>query len=137
MSENPETPAPPPPPADAPPPPPPSAPPSGAAPNSNKTVMLVLSYLWALALVPFLVEKEDAEVQWHAKHGLVLFAAEIAIGLLVGIAMQFVGFLGCILAPIMFILWLGVIVVHIVCIAKATKGERFLIPGLSQYADKF
>lgn len=46
-------------------------------PSPNRPIMIVLSYLWILALVPLLVEKRDAEVQWHAKHGLVLIAAEI------------------------------------------------------------
>lgn len=41
--------------------------------------MIVLAYLWLLALTPLLVEKDDAELQWHAKHGLVLFGAEIAV----------------------------------------------------------
>ena len=41
--------------------------------------MIVLSYLWLLALVPLLVEKEDNEVQWHAKHGIVLMVAEIVL----------------------------------------------------------
>ena len=39
--------------------------------------MIVLAYLWPLALVPLLVEKHDAEVQWHAKHGIVLMVAEL------------------------------------------------------------
>ena len=47
--------------------------PSGKV-SQNRTVMIVLAYLWLLALVPLLVEKEDAEVQWHAKNGLVLTA---------------------------------------------------------------
>ena len=57
-----------------PPPPPPPAPPS-----SNRNVMIVLSYLWLLALVPLLTEKDDREVQWHAKHGIVLMVAEIVL----------------------------------------------------------
>src|SRR5262245_63355940 len=56
-----------------PPPPPPPGP--GPAPASDKTAMLVLSYLGLLALVPLLVEKEDKNVLWHAKNGLVIFAA--------------------------------------------------------------
>ena len=51
--------------------------PSGT-PSSNRGVMIVLSYLWILALVPLLTEKEDEEVRWHAKHGIVLMVAEIA-----------------------------------------------------------
>ena len=49
----------------------------GSAPSSNRNVMIVLSYLWLLALVPLLTEKDDKEVQWHAKHGIVLMVAEL------------------------------------------------------------
>ena len=50
-----------------------------AAPSPNRGVMIVLAYLWPLALVPLLLEKHDAEVQWHAKHGLVLMVAELLL----------------------------------------------------------
>ena len=40
--------------------------------------MIVLAYLWLLAVIPLLVEKQDPEVQWHAKHGIVLMIAELA-----------------------------------------------------------
>ena len=45
---------------------------SPTAVSSNRGVMIVLSYLWILALVPLLTEKEDQEVRWHAKNGIVL-----------------------------------------------------------------
>src|SRR3984885_5100855 len=48
-------------------------------PSPNRDVMIVLAYLWLLALVPLLVEKHDSEVQWHAKHGLVLVIAELIL----------------------------------------------------------
>ena len=47
--------------------------------SSNRGVMIVLAYLWPLAIVPLLLEKDDADVQWHAKHGLVLLAAELLL----------------------------------------------------------
>ena len=53
--------------------------------SSNRSIMIVLSYLWLLALVPLLVEKEDKEVQWHAKHGIVLMVAEIVLWIAVTI----------------------------------------------------
>jgi len=31
-------------------------------PSSNRNVMILLSYLWLLALVPLLTEKDDKEV---------------------------------------------------------------------------
>ncbi len=95
--------------------------------------MIVLSYLWLLALVPLLLEKQDTEVQWHAKHGLVLFGAEFFAFMALSILSVLSGGLGCLLLPLA---QLGVLVLHVVCIAKGSQGERFLIPGLSDYANK-
>ncbi|MCH9650765.1 MAG: hypothetical protein K0U98_21225 [Deltaproteobacteria bacterium] len=97
-------------------------------------MMLVLSYLGPFALIPFLMEKDDSEVQWHSKHGLVLLAAEIVFWLVLSIVGSFLAFLTCILYPFIA---LGLMALHVICIVKAVKGERLLIPGLSEFADKF
>ena len=97
--------------------------------------MIVLSYLWILALVPLLVEKDDKEVQWHAKHGLVITAAEIILQILFN-AIAATG-IGCIFAIFIPVVFLGFAVLRVVCIVKGLGGERLMIPGLSQYADKF
>jgi uncharacterized membrane protein len=117
--------------------------PAGAQ-SPNRTIMIVLSYLWLLALVPLLVEKSDKEVQWHAKHGIVLLVAEIAIWIALFIVQVVIGhipFLGCLLAVLSallgFVLWIGIIVVHVMCIVKGVNGQRFIIPYVSQYADQF
>lgn len=117
-----------------PPPPPPSA---GGGGSSNKGLMIALSYLWLLALVPLLVEKDDAEVQWHAKHGLTLLVAEVALWIAFAVLSMFLGPLACALAIVQMVLFLAIIVIHIMCIVKGVNGERFLIPGVSQYADRF
>lgn len=131
MSEA-ETPTPPPPPANdgAPPPPPPAPPPDSGGVSDNRNVMIVLSYLGILALIPLLVEKNDKEVQWHAKHGLVLIVAEFVIWT----ALTFAALAGCIAGPILALVFL---IIHVICIVKGLNGERFLIPGISQFADKF
>ena len=118
------------------PPPPPVTPPTTPAgpASSNRSVMIVLSYLWILALIPFLMEQDDKDVRWHAKHGLVLLGAEIAAFIAIGILSGLSGGLGCLLVPLA---QLGILVFHVVCIAKALKGERLLVPGLSDFADKF
>jgi uncharacterized membrane protein len=122
------------------PPPPPAGPGSGAV-SPNRNIMIVLAYLGPLALVPLLVEKEDREVQWHAKHGLVLFVAWIILSValtVVGMILSHIlVFLGCFFSILHLLIWCGVLVVTILCIVKGLKGERFLIPGISQYADKF
>ena len=140
MSE-PTTPPPPGEPPQDPPPPPPSEPPASAPPpasggNKPNGVMIVLAYLWLLALVPLLVEKDDEEVQWHAKHGLVLLVAEIVFWIALTILMNIpvLGFIGCAAFPVA---WIAVLAVRVICIVKAMGGQRFTIPGISQYADKF
>jgi len=117
-----------------PPPPPPS---SGDGGSSNRGLMIALSYLWLLALVPLLVEKDDAEVQWHAKHGLTLLVAEVILWIAFAVLSMVLGPLACILAIVQLVLFIAIIVIHIICIVKGVNGERFLVPGVSQYADRF
>jgi uncharacterized membrane protein len=112
--------------------------PGSSAPSSNRNVMILLSYLWLLALIPLVVEKEDREVQWHAKHGLVLTVVEMIFWVVFQILLFMLGsVLGClvgILAPLVF---LGFVILHIVAIVKGINGQRLIVPGISQYADKF
>lgn len=131
----------------APPPPPPPAEPPPREPaarevvSENRNVMIVLSYLWLLALIPLLVEKEDREVQWHAKHGLVLTVVEVVamIGLQVVVMIlgAISGGLGCVFTLLIPIFMLAILVVHVLCIVKGINGQRFLLPGVSEFADKF
>jgi uncharacterized membrane protein len=111
------------------------------AQSSNRGIMIVLSYLWLLALVPLLVEKEDKEVQWHAKHGIVLMVAEIVLWIAVTIVSFVISSvsmaLGCVVTLLTLGLWLGILVVHVLCIVKGVNGQRFIIPGVSEYASRF
>lgn len=99
--------------------------------------MFILSYFGILALIPLLVEKEDSEVQWHAKHGLVLLGTWIVISIALMVLQMVPGIgwiLGCGIAPF---LWLAILVIHIVCIVKAINGERFKLPVISDFADQW
>jgi len=131
----------------APPPPPPPAeppPPEPAAKevvSENRNVMIVLAYLWLLALIPLLVEKDDREVQWHAKHGLVLTVVEVVVMIGLQVVVMILGAisggLGCIFTLLIPIFMLAILIVHVLCIVKGINGQRFLIPGVSEFADKF
>lgn len=120
------------------PPPPPPPPPAGGGPTgpaSDRTIMLVLAYLWILGLIPLLVKKDDREVQWHAKNGLALLGAEI----IAWIVMTIVGRLpmvGCGMVFVSCAVWIGFLVIRVLCIIKAVNGERFRIPAISDFADK-
>ena len=103
--------------------------------------MIVLAYLWPLAIVPLLVEKQDAEVQWHAKHGLVLMAAELVVILAYGLMSSLVSLatfgLGCVMSLFFVFAWVGILALHVVAILKGVNGGRLIIPGISEYADRF
>jgi len=110
-------------------------------PSPNRGVMIVLAYLWPLALVPLLLEKDDSEVQWHAKHGLVLMVAELAaifayVIFTSLVSLATLGF-GCVLGLLLVFAWVGIFAVHIVAILKGVNGGRLIIPGISEYANRF
>jgi uncharacterized membrane protein len=126
---------PPPPPTYTPPPPP--AGPSSVSPN--RTLMIILSYLGILAIIPLVAEKDDREVQWHAKNGLAIFVAEILVTVLVMILTSVISFVdmgcsGCILNLVLIVMF---VVVAVLGITKGLNGQRLIIPGVSDFANKF
>ena len=114
---------------------------AGAEPSPNRGVMIVLAYLWALAIVPLLVEKQDPEVQWHAKHGLVLMAAELVVIFAYMLITSLVSIaaigLGCVMSLLFVFAWVGILALHVVAILKGVNGGRLIIPGISEYANRF
>jgi len=109
--------------------------------SSNRTIMIVLAYLWILALVPLLVEKEDKEVQWHAKHGIVLMVAEfvfwIACSIVLGLLSAVTAGFGCLGVFLLPLISLGFLALHVFAIVKGVNGQRLIIPMISEFADKF
>ena len=115
-------------------------PPTGGAVSENRSMMTVLAYLWILFLVPLLVEKDDREVQWHAKHGFVLSVVELVLQL-IAVVLGTVTSFTCV-GPFIFMLMNAAIfvvflIIRIVCIMKGTNGERYQVPMLTQYVEKF
>jgi hypothetical protein len=110
-------------------------------PSPNRAVMVVLAYLWPLALVPLLVEKNDPEVQWHAKHGLVLMVAEILLLVAFGFVTSLISLaafgLGCVLSLLVIFVWIGILGIHVTAILRGLNNRRLIIPGVSEYANRF
>jgi uncharacterized membrane protein len=113
---------------------------------TNRSIMLVLAYLPPFAVIPLLAEKQDPEIHWHAKHGIVLMTAEmlvllglVVISLVLGLL---TGGLGCIIVPLILfwvlaVPFLAFVTLHVVAVIKALSGKRLILPVLSEYADKF
>lgn len=103
-------------------------------------VLLVFGYLGPLALVSLLASRREF-VKWHAKQGLVLSAALVAIYPI----LRFVHFmLDTYLWPVfgemfrgaMWLSVLGIVVTMLVCIIRGLEGERFKLPMLAELADR-
>jgi len=111
------------------------------APSPNRAVMIVLAYLWPLAVVPLLIEKNDDDVQWHAKHGIVLMVAEIVVLAVFGVVTNLLSLatfgLGCVFSMLVVFLWIAILAIHLAAIVQGVNGKRFLIPGVSEYASRF
>ena len=102
-------------------------------------VMLVFSYMWVLALVPFMVTRREY-VRWHAKQGVILCG--VACFAFLGVI-----FVGAILATVTRVFaWLfafGLInlvflymALALVCMIKAMRGERWAIPFLGDLVER-
>ena len=123
-----------------PPPPPPPGGGYGAGPSgsSDRTLMVVLSYLGLLALIPYLTKKDDPEIQWHAKNGVGLLILDV----IVMVIWWIIGFalgdtvVGCGAGMIGCVIYLALFVLHIYCIIAAVGGKRPNIPVITDFAQK-
>ena len=103
--------------------------------------MIVLAYLWVLALVPLLVERQDSEIQWHAKHGIVLMVAELVLLFAYILLTSLVSLaslgLGGILVLLLMFAWVGILGLHVLAILKGANGGRLMVPGVSGFVGRF
>jgi hypothetical protein len=112
-----------------------------STPSPSRAVLVVLAYLWLLAIIPLVAAKDDPEIQWHAKHGIVLIVAEFV---LFGLLWVFVGIVslmslgaGCALGLLFVATWIAVVGVHLAAVIKGLNGGRLIVPWVSGYATRF
>ncbi len=92
--------------------------------EQNK-VMALLSYLGLLFLVPLLAAKDSKFARFHANQGLVLFLAEIVLGVV-----NVIPVLGCIVSGIGSI---AVLVLAILGIINAAQGKAKELPVIGKF----
>jgi uncharacterized membrane protein len=113
---------------------------TGGAASGDRTLWIVLSYLGILSLIPYFAKKDDPdpEIRWHAKNGLGLFVVELIVWAVVFVLSMVLrnSFLGCGLAALNCVMWLGFLVISIICIVKGIGGQRYRIPVITDFAEK-
>ena len=99
--------------------------------DSNDKAFGALGYVGILFLIPLLAGKTEF-TRFHANQGLVLFIADVASGIIIGILSAILGFIpifGAILAGIIScLLGLAIFVLMILGIVHAVQGEMKPLP---------
>ena len=104
-------------------------------PSPARPWLLVLAYLPLLGVIP-LLSTRDREARWHARNGLLLFAAVAATGVAATIVGILVPSLSCLYGVAMLIVSLLYVLIVVLAIVKALGGSRLMIPGISPYASR-
>ena len=108
--------------------------------SDQEKLLLVFGYLGPLALVSLVASRREL-VKWHAKQGLVLWAAVIAAYPLVRL-FSFVldrffwTIFGQVFWAAVWLAALGAGVALMVCVIRGLEGERFKLPLLGELADR-
>ena len=99
--------------------------------DSNDKVYGILAYIGILVLVPLLAGKTQF-ARFHANQGLVLFIADIILGVMIGITtlvLSPLGIIGAILGGIVSgVVGLCIFVMAIIGIIGAANGEMKSLP---------
>ena len=96
---------------------------------------LVLCYAGPWAFVPYLRDRDDEDLLWHARQGMILAFAEVAIALtlvILGLFPVLGPLFWRILLPVWLLWCLGMSVTSIL---QATKGKRHKIPVIHQFVE--
>ena len=99
--------------------------------GTNNKGITYLSYLGILALIPFMTEKDDEFVQFHAKQGLNLFIFEIIGAVVLNIlsfATSIFWFLSIAISFISWIVSLLFLIVTVIGIINVSKGLKTPLP---------
>lgn len=99
--------------------------------------MAVLAYFGILVLIPILAAKESKFARFHANQGLILLITGVAYSIFVQVIIKIVAFISYVLTGIVGIAlglaWLLLLVLAIIGIINAVKGEFKQLPLIGQF----
>lgn len=103
--------------------------------SGEQKLMAVLCYLGILVLIPLVLKKSDPEVKFHIEQGLALFVSWVIWWFVRWILYKLV--IGLVLFPILWLVDLGFLVLVIIGILNAIRGEKKPLPLLGGFAKYF
>lgn len=109
---------------------------SPQTPNLQKnTGMAIVAYI--LFFIPLFTEaKKDPLVKYHIKQGLIIFVGWFAIGIIGWIlgSIPYIWYLGSIISRLLNLAW---VILMIIGIMNAAKGEQKPLPVVGKFGEQF
>jgi len=107
--------------------------------SDQDRLLLVFAYLGPLALVSLVASRREF-VKWHAKQGLVVAVTLVALYIVLRAVHYLLDRLWSVLGVLGWaafaLVFLGALVLLLLCIVRALEGERFKVPMLGDLADR-
>ncbi len=97
--------------------------------DSNVASLLCYALGWVSGLVFYLIEKDDAEVRFHAAQSIVVFGSLTVIATFVGAVPILGGVMGSLVNIVSIVAW-------IVLMVFAYQGKHFSVPICGDFAKK-
>jgi uncharacterized membrane protein len=113
---------------------------SAAAPAAGLTdnVAGMLAYITIIPAIVFLVLEPYNQrrfIRFHSFQCIFLTVAFIALGIALSI-ISMIPFLGLIMIPVHFLVWIGAFALWIILLIKANQGQMFKLPVIGDMAEK-
>jgi uncharacterized membrane protein len=100
------------------------------------TVYLFLAYfLWPFGLIGLKIEREDDFIRFNCAQAMAFFFLQLVIGFLS--VFSLIPFIGLLFMPLVYALFVATYVFVIIALIKAAKGEKYLLPLLGSFAQKY
>ncbi len=99
--------------------------------QQNK-VMGILAYIGILVLVPIFAAKDSKFARFHANQGLVLAIFEVASYLVFNVILSMVKYVGWVFGLIGWIISVGLLVLAVLGIVAAARGQAKELPIVGQ-----
>lgn len=118
--------------------PPAGAPTAASSAGLTDNVAGMLAYITIIPAIVFLVLEPYNKrrfIRFHSFQCIFLTVAFIALGIVLSI-ITMIPFLGLIMIPVHFLIWIGALVLWIILLMKAYQGQMFKLPVIGDMAEK-
>lgn len=109
---------------------------NGSGLEENIASCLCYVFCWLSGLIFYLLEKDNKAVKFHALQSIFMSLALLVYSIVSLVIIQ-IPFIGVIFELINVFLYLGSFALFVVCAVRAYQGNRFILPVISDLAEKY